>query len=89
MDGNFRMSEAHDKKILEAVYEDGGSTALQISDRCGLPASGNGRMRSGAMRSWLSLLERRGLVRKMDDMKPICWIRTTAGSATFTNGDGK
>lgn len=83
---DFRMPESHNKKILAAMAEDGGFTALSIADRSGLPSSGNGRMRSGAMRSWLSLLEGCGLVRKMDDLKPIAWVRTPAGTS-FWQGE--
>lgn len=86
-ENNFRMSEGHDRKILAALAEDGGFTALVASDRSGL-GSGSGRMRSGAMRSWLSLLEARGLVAKMDDLKPICWIRTPAGTAFLQQKPG-
>lgn len=86
-ESNFKMPGSHDLKILSALAEDGGFTALAVADRADL-GSGNGRMRSGAMRSWLSLLEARGLVAKMDDLKPICWIRTPAGTAALQQTPG-
>jgi hypothetical protein len=87
VDSSFKMSWTHDFKILSALAEDGGFTALAIADRSGV-GDGNGRMRSGAMRSWLALLEARGLVAKMDDQKPICWIRTPAGTAALQQTPG-
>ena len=69
-----------DWKILGVVDERAGSTALQVADEAKLSVGLNGRMRSGAARSWLKSLEGRGLVAKMDDLKPICWVRTTAGT---------
>lgn len=82
VDSNFKMPWIHDFKILSALAEDGGFTALAISDRSGV-GDGSGRMRSGAMRSWLTLLEARGLAARMDDQRPICWIRTPAGTAAL------
>lgn len=86
---DFRMPESHDRKILKALADDSGCTTLTVAARAGITyGRGNGRMMSGAMRSWLTLLERRGLVAKMDDQKPICWIRTAAGTAALQQTPG-
>ena len=38
------------------------------------------RQHSGDVRSWLLDMEKRGLVKRMDDQKPVCWLRTKAGT---------
>lgn len=75
------MSEQHDgralseyeKKILAALPADGGlltrDVAAKIYPRFGLSTY----MHSAAVRSWLLHLEHLGLVRRLDDEKPVCW----------------
>ena len=39
------------------------------------PSGTNQRQHSGAIRSCLLGLEKKGLVRRLDDEKPICWVK--------------
>jgi hypothetical protein len=77
------MLDNIDRKILEVLAEDGGFVALAVARRANLMSGCNGRQQSGAAQSWLKSLEGRGFVAKMDDLKPICWIRTPAGTAAM------
>lgn len=36
----------------------------------------NRQMHSAAIRQWLLELMAAGLVREMDDQKPVCWVKT-------------
>lgn len=73
-----------DYALLKALSEDGGFTTGHVAERAGINFGGlNRRMRSGAVRSWLMNLKRAGLVDFLDGEKPVCWIRTAAGTAAL------
>lgn len=70
--------------LLQAIDAHGGYTTADVSSRCGIRyAQDNRRLRSAAMRSWLMALKRQGFVRYLDDQKPVCWVRTEAGTAAI------
>ena len=80
-----RLLVEHEYAILAVLDEDGGITTGQVSQSAQLSyCAHNARMRSGAVRSWLVGLQREGLVAPLDDEKPICWVRTAAGTARLS-----
>ena len=80
------MLTSHTKAILEALDEDGGFTTGLISERAKIAyASNNRRARSHAIRSWLIGLMKDGYVELLDNQKPDCWKRTTAGTAALSD----
>lgn len=76
------LSDA-DRRILAALSESGGSLTGQISPDCRIFRMLNRRMESAWVRNHLLDLERGGLVRRLDDQKPVCWTRTLAGTAAM------
>lgn len=71
-----------DLKILAVLSEHGGFTTGEVS-RAAFPDESNRRIRSGAVRSWLDIMFREGLVTHLDDQKPVCWIRTPKGTVAL------
>lgn len=72
----------YDRWILELLSEDGGFVTGHIARNVPMFGS-NGHQQSGTVRSWLIDLKKRGLVRFLDDQKPVCWVRTAAGTAAL------
>jgi len=64
------------REVFEALGDGPGAfTTKDIAER--VPRFGsNVHQQSGAVRSWLMVLEKRGLVKRLDDQKPVCWLRT-------------
>ena len=64
--------------ILNFLDESGGFLTKYVGEKVWpqFPA----RSRSQAARMHLLALERMGLVSKMDNDKPICWVRTRSGT---------
>ena len=76
--------ESYDLAILRALDLDGGFAVRHIADRsaafdCGRSWPGAKRSQSGAIVGRLKKMEAAGLVKKMDDLKPIAWVLTTRG----------
>lgn len=70
----------YDKQILAALDTQGGFTTGQVAKKV-LPRFGhNARTHSGAVRSCLEALERQGVVARLDEQKPMFWIKTAAGT---------
>lgn len=70
-----------DFDILSRLNEAGGFPTKHIARSLDSEAyEKNARLQSSAVGFLLRSLERRGLVAKLDDQKPICWVRTLAGS---------
>ena len=63
------------QQILDALDVVGGFTTGQIAKKVKPMFGTNNRQHSGAIRSWLIELERKGLVRRLDDKLPTCWIK--------------
>lgn len=65
----------HHRKVLAALDEDGRSTTAEVAKNV-LPRFGhNARTHSGAVRAWLRQLEGAGLVKRLPEEKPVCWVR--------------
>lgn len=75
--------ERHELMVLKALDEDGGFLTGEVAARLSLVGYDNGHQRGAAVRSWLIGLRSRGLVAELDDKKPVCWIRTSAGTAAL------
>lgn len=71
----------YDKKILAVLDTDGGFATGDVAKKV-MPQFGRSvHAHSGAVRRWLIVLEGKGLVRKLDNDKPVCWVKTAAGVA--------
>ena len=66
---------AYDKKILDVLDSAGAYTTADVAKRVTPQFGHNRRTHSGAVRSWLINLERKGLVKRLDDQKPVCWLK--------------
>lgn len=72
----------YEREILDQLNEVAGFTTGRIAK--GVKMFGtNMHQHSGAVRSWLVDLKKRGLVDFLDDQKPVCWKRTPAGTAAI------
>lgn len=64
------------QKILDALDTLGGFTTGQVAERVSPMFGHNKSTHSRAIRQQLLALKDAGLVREMDDQKPVCWIKT-------------
>lgn len=72
----------HDREILAALDEGCGRTTKRVSEN--VTSFGcNARQHSVAVRSWLMILLKAGLVQYLDDLKPVCRERTPAGTTAL------
>jgi hypothetical protein len=78
---------SHEREILEVLAEDGGFITKHVASHVSFFGH-NARTHSGAVRSWLVGLKKRGLVDLLDDQKPDCWKRTAAGTAIISEVRG-
>ena len=74
--------ESYDLAILRALDLDGGFAVRRIAERSEVFGTWSSakRSQSGAIVGRLKKMETAGLVKKMDDLKPIAWVLTTQGS---------
>lgn len=63
-----------DRRILTALDEIGGTLTGEINKKI------NGVCDGRTLRPKLLDLEKQGLIRRLDDDKPVCWCRTLAGT---------
>ncbi|WP_241299572.1 MULTISPECIES: hypothetical protein [Burkholderia cepacia complex] len=70
----IELSE-YDHKILIVLDTVGGYTTSDVADRVWPEFGGSRRTHSAAVRSWLLALEKKGLVKRLDDEKPVCWVK--------------
>jgi hypothetical protein len=73
---------SYEREILESLAEDGGFITKDVARHVTFFGH-NARTHSGAVRSWLAGLKKRGLVDLIDDQKPAAWKRTAAGTAAI------
>jgi hypothetical protein len=66
---------AYHQKVLAQLDTRGGSTTSQVAGLVEPMFGHSRRTHSGAVRAWLLELEAAGLVRKLDDQKPVCWVK--------------
>jgi hypothetical protein len=71
-------ADAYKLKILAALAGPGGFMTGQVAERVTPMFGSNKRQHTGAIRSWLLELKAAGLVREMDDQKPVVWCAVTA-----------
>lgn len=65
----------YDQKILDVLSTRGGFTTGDVAKRVMPMFGSNMHQHSGAVRSWLLRLEKSGLVRRLDNDKPVCWCK--------------
>lgn len=75
--------KSYEENILVALDERGGFTTGKVAKTFESPFKRSVREHSSDVRSWLLDMRERGLVSPMDDQRPICWVRTSLGSATL------
>ena len=73
---------AFDREILAFLNTVGASTTAKVARNISRFGS-NGHQQSGAALSWLRSLEKRGLVLRPDNEKPLVWVRTQEGTAAL------
>ncbi|WP_053077654.1 hypothetical protein [Burkholderia cepacia] len=65
----------YERKILTVPDTQGGVTIGDVAHQMMAMSTGNHRMHAGAIRWWFVQLERPGLVKRLDEEKPVCWIK--------------
>ncbi|BBA45405.1 TPA: hypothetical protein ACK3Q6_005539 [Burkholderia cepacia] len=65
----------YDQKILVVLDTVGGYTTSDVGDRVWPEFGVNRRTASAAVRSRLLDLEAKGFVKRLDDEKPVCWVK--------------
>ena len=86
------MAKLHpyEQGILETLDETGGFATKDVAKNVPTKFGRNGHEHSSDIRAWLLDMEKRGLVAKLDDLKPVAWKRTPRGSeALACAGVGK
>lgn len=64
--------------ILNVLDGQGGYTTGQIAERIDFQFGHNRRVHSAAVRTLLLGLEKRGVISRLDDQKPDCWVKATS-----------
>lgn len=79
-----RYLTEYQKQILSVLAEDGGFLTRRVT----VAVRGNANLRhdSQMVRRELLELKHHGLVRELDNQKPVCWCRTAAGTASLAQG---
>lgn len=76
----------HDRRLLAALGEQGGSTAGHVARDVGWGSNLPSAVQ--IVRRELDALCAGGLARRMDDQSPTCWVRTAEGTAALGAGAG-
>lgn len=63
--------------ILKVLDGQGGYTTGQVAERIDYQFGHNRRVHSAAVRTLLVGLEKRGVIKRLDDQKPDCWVKAT------------
>ena len=66
--------DKYEQQILSILDVQGGFTTGNVAKKVTPRFGRNGHQHIGAVRSWLIDLEKKGLVKRMDDQKPVCWM---------------
>ena len=77
------------RAILECLSLNAGLTTARVSKAILKELSMFGvnmHQHSGATRSWLNELHKAGMVRHLDNEKPVCWCLTEDGAAALLRG---
>jgi len=73
----------YEQRTLATLDTDGGFTTGDVAKRVQPMFGHSMRTHSAAVRQWLLGLERRGLVKRLDDEKPVCWVKVNAGTIAW------
>jgi hypothetical protein len=65
----------YEQKIFELLAKRGATLTGDVAENVRPLFGTNKRQHSGAVKSWLVDLEKKGLVRRLDEEKPVCWAR--------------
>lgn len=65
-----------EQRILEQLDMVGGFTTGQVAKKLGCPDHLNNAQWSARVRYELRMLQQRRLVRSLDDLKPVAWVKT-------------
>lgn len=76
----------HEREILETLNVRGGFTTRHVAKHVTAFGS-NAHQHSGAVRTWLLGLKKRGLVDYLYDQKPVCWMLTEAGARALKEAE--
>lgn len=68
-----------DMDVLCVLDGAGGFTTGDVAKRVSFRFGHNKRTHSAAVRAILLGLERQGLVKRMDDQTPVCWVLSSKG----------
>lgn len=72
----------YEEKILTILDHKRGETTRRVAERCGHIAGGiNRASQSALVMQSLKRLEKRGLVKRLDDQLPIAWVLAKEGGA--------
>ena len=74
------LNDNYERPILMALSEDSGRLTGQIANTFSSPFRRSLRQHSSDVRAWLIEMEKRGLVKRLDDQNPVAWMRTKRGS---------
>lgn len=66
---------SHDRQVLNTLEDVGASTTRAIADQVGFRFGHNNHTQSAYVLGILRDLERHGYVRRLDEEKPIAWLR--------------
>lgn len=69
------MSQDYDEQILEALRGPGAYCTGDVARNCNPLFGHNNRTHTAFIRQRLLTLQRAGLVKPLDDLKPVCWVR--------------
>lgn len=81
--------ERYERELLAVLSEDGGFTTGRAAELAGIGSGHNARTASAFARQKLLGLQALGYVAPMDDLKPVAWQRTPAGTLALGDGDGR
>lgn len=70
---NVHALSEYEKRVLAALPADGGLLTRDVAAKVRPWFGTSAHMHSAAVRSWLLHLEHLGLVRRLDNEKPVCW----------------
>ena len=75
----------YERKVLAVLDQHGAMLTRDVAAEVRPMFGHNSRTHSAAVRCWLLSLEKQGLVRRLDNQKPVCWLR----AATANDGEAQ
>lgn len=68
----------YEHQILDLLSNKGATLAGDVAEYIQPRFGTNNRQHAGAVRKWLVSLEKQGLVRRLDNEKPVCWVKVSS-----------